>query len=166
MTRAVYTENLASFVVVVVEEVWARLCFEVTVHLLRAPSHLPDCCRPSLFIFCKHLAHNRPARSVGVAGFVRKGGTDVFNGLADQISSVTLGELFITNKRGFKVSVDVEQQRACALQRILAPTAGSDLCFLQCHICGVHLPFFFAIAQKQLFLFTLFVVSGGGEFLR
>ncbi|TWW64062.1 Nidogen-2 [Takifugu flavidus] len=29
MTRAVYTVNLASFVVVVVEEVWARLCFEV-----------------------------------------------------------------------------------------------------------------------------------------
>lgn len=66
------------------------------------PSHLSDCCRPSLFVFCKHLAHNRPVRSVGVAGFVRKGGTNMFNGLAEKISSGTLGEVFIANKRGIE----------------------------------------------------------------
>lgn len=40
MTRAVYTVDLASFVVVVVvEEVWARLCFEVPVKPPQSPLH-------------------------------------------------------------------------------------------------------------------------------
>lgn len=155
MTRAVCTVNRASFVVVVVvEEVWARLCFEV---LLTAPtSHLSDCCRLSLFIFCKHLTHIRPASSVGVAGFVRNGSTDVFSGLADQLSSGTLGEFSITNTRGplrgcsrvathnpngctvgleiftpgFKVCWCWTTKSAYALQMIPAPAAGADLCFL------------------------------------
>lgn len=53
MTRGVYTENLASFVLAVVAEVLARLCFEVPVTPPQRPSsHLSVCYMQPLFIFC------------------------------------------------------------------------------------------------------------------
>lgn len=63
MTRAVYTVNLASFVVVVVviEEVWARLCFEVPVTPPQSPLHTYQTARLAHTVYFLQTFSTQPA---------------------------------------------------------------------------------------------------------